>query len=133
MNYFSLLCFSWAVIGIGSRIIMGIMGEKWKSWELNTAYAPQRPMIINVIAITGIAVVIYTWFKVITTEVNSSWIVALLISFTVIKVATVLFRYEKFRAFAFTMLNDKRKMLVLNLGVVAYSVILVLMGYFLYN
>lgn len=133
MSYFSILCFSWAFLGIGSRIIMAVMGGKWKTWELNSAYAPKRPMIINVIAVFGIAVVIYTWYMVFNTEVNNSWVIALLISLTVIKVATVLFRYAEFRKFAFTMLNDKKKMFVLNLGVVIYSFILVFMGLFLYN
>lgn len=49
MNYFKLLSFVWAFIGIVSRIIMG--GSKWKEWELGSAYKKKKPMIINIIAI----------------------------------------------------------------------------------
>lgn len=132
MNYFKVLCFLWAVIGIGSRIIMGIMGESWKEWELGSAYASQRPKIITFIGIVGYLLVIFTWYMVFTTSVSMSWIIATLISLTVIKISTILFKYDAFRAFAVKTLNDERKMRTLNITVLIYSVILIGMGVFLY-
>lgn len=132
MNYFKILCFVWAFIGIGSRIIMGMMGESWKEWELDSAYATKRPKTITFIGILGYLLVIFTWYMVITTTVSNSWIIAALVSLTVIKISTILFKYDVFRAFAVKTLNDKKKMMSLNVGVLIYSALLVGMGIFLY-
>jgi len=132
MNYFKILCFVWAFIGIGSRIIMGIMGEKWKEWELNSAYKTKRPAAISILLVIGIVIVIYTWIQVILTDVHLSWIIALLVSMVVIKIGSLIFNYNGFRQFASDMLNSKRKMMTLNAGVIVYSIVLVFMGIYLY-
>ncbi len=132
MNYFGVICFVWALIGIGSRIIMALMGEKWNEWELNSAYASEKPKILNIVGAAGYLIVILTWYMVIVSDVEYSWIIAVLISATVIKISTVLFNYKVFRKFVSKMLNDKKKMFQLNLGVLIYSVILIFMGIFLY-
>lgn len=132
MNYFSILCFVWALIGITSRIIMGIMGEKWKEWELNSAYPSKKPKILNILGIVGYLIVIFTWYMVFISNIKYSWIIAALVSVTVIKISILLFSYKAFRKFASKMLNDKKKMFQLNLGVIVYSVLLIFMGIFLY-
>lgn len=132
MNYFKLLCFIWAAIGLVSRIIMGMMGPKWKDWELGHAYKDKKPPVINLIAITGYMVVLFTWYRVLTDKIPFSWIIALLLSSIVIKVSTLLFRYEAFRAFAVKTLNDSKKMRQLNISVLIFSLTLVLMGIYLY-
>jgi len=38
-NYFSILCFAWALIGIGSRFIMIYLGQRWNKWELQKVYS----------------------------------------------------------------------------------------------
>lgn len=132
MNYFKIICFIWALIGILSRIIMGIMGPKWKTWELNQAYAPKRPLIITVIGITGYLIVVFTWYMVFHQPQPHAWIIALLVSLTVIKISTILFRYNIFRTFASQMLQDSNKMKLLNIGVLIYSIVLIAMGILLY-
>lgn len=132
MNYFMLLCFGWALIGIGSRIIMAMMGDNWKEWEMNSAYKSKRPLSITLIGIFGYALVLFTWYMVWQTDVANSWIIAVLTSLVVIKISTILFKYDVFRAFAAKTLNDKKKMRMLNVGVVIYSGILVCIGVFLY-
>ncbi|MGF7059030.1 hypothetical protein [Brassicibacter mesophilus] len=132
MNYFGIICFVWALIGIGSRIIMGVMGEKWNNWELNSAYASEKPKILNVIGVIGYLIVIFTWYMVIISSIEYSWIIAALVSVTVIKISTILFNYKAFRRFVSDMLNNEKKMFQLNLGVVIYSIILIFMGIFLY-
>lgn len=132
MNYFGIICFVWALIGIGSRIIMGVMGEKWNNWELNSAYASEKPKILNVIGVVGYLIVIFTWYMVIISSIEYSWIIAALVSVTVIKISTILFNYKAFRRFVSDMLNNEKKMFQLNLGVVIYSIILIFMGIFLY-
>ncbi len=132
MNYFAILCFLWAAVGIGSRVAMWKMGDRWKEWELNEAYGVKRPMAINVVLVVGLALVAYTWYQFFTTDVPHSWIISVLVSLTTIKIGTILFQYKAFRKFAVVMLNDPNKMRALNVGVLAYSAGLVAMGVLLY-
>lgn len=132
MNYFKALCFIWALIGIGSRIIMHFMGEKWNDWELGSAYKSKKPWFINFIAIIGIMVVIYSWYNVFALNIKLSWIISFLVTSTTLKVSVLLFKYDEFRKFAVITLNDKTKMRALNLAVLILSSVLVLMGLYLY-
>lgn len=132
LNYFQVICFIWALIGVGSRIIMGIMGDKWKTWELNSAYSEKKPKILTLIGLLGYALVGFTWYKVFESGVENSWIIAALTTVTLIKISVILFNYNKFRTFAKNTLNHKKKMAQLNMGVIIFSIILLLMGIYLY-
>ena len=131
-NYFQVVCFLWAAIGIVSRIAMAVMGEKWAKWELKSAYGSKKPKWIYVVGIAGYGVVLLTWYKFFTTDIKLSWIIALLVTLTVIKISILLFNYNAFRQFAMETLHDKNKMLKLNIAVVILSIALVLMGVYLY-
>lgn len=132
MNYFKILCFIWALIGIVSRIIMSVMGDKWKEWELNSAYKSKRPPSITIIALLGYLLVIVTWYMVWLTRIEKSWIIAALTSLIAIKISSIIFNYDSFRAFASKTLNNKRKMQILNIGVIIYSLVLLFMGLLIY-
>ncbi len=131
-NYFKVICFLWAALGIGSRIAMGMMGEKWSKWELGKAYASKKPSWIYVVGALGYLLVAYTWYQVVVTDVPHSWAIAALISLTVIKISALIFDYETFRSFAAMMLKDKAKMQMLNVSVLILSAGLIAMGVFLY-
>lgn len=132
MNYFKAICLVWAIIGIGSRIIMGVMGEKWAKWELNSAYKAEKPKLINALGVIAYGVVIYTWILVFKLDVAYSWVIATLMTLTVVKVSTILFNYKAFRSFAVKTLNDSKKMMLLNISVLIFSIVLIAMGIFLY-
>jgi len=132
MLFFKLLCFLWAAIGIISRLFMYIMGEQWKTWEMNKAYKAKKPWYINLIALISYIIVIYSWYNVFALQVAYSWIIACLVTLTTVKVSILLLNYDGFRSFASTTLNDKKKMLQLNVGVLVFSVVLIGMGIFLY-
>ena len=132
MSYFSYLCFFWALIGLGSRFFIMKMGNKWNKWELNQAYTESKPKWIYILGIFGIGLVIFTWYQVIITEVRYSWIIAVLISFTLIKVFNLMFNYNKFREFVVNTLNNKKRWKLINIGIIIFSIILILMGIFLY-
>lgn len=131
-NYFQIVCFLWAALGIGSRLAMAIMGKRWKEWELNSAYKDTKPIWIYVVGVLGYLIVGYTWYQVIVSNIKFSWIIALLITSTVFKISTLLFNYQTFRRFAIMMLNDRKKMSLLNVSVLVLSTTLILMGVFLY-
>ena len=133
VNFFSLLCFFWALIGIGSRVIMGIMGrEGWNKWELNQAYTEKKPRWIYLFGGFTILLIGYTWYRVFTSDIQYDWIIAALVSLTGIKVSTILFKYDQFRKFAVMLLGDRKKMLKLNISIIIFSIVLIWMGLYLY-
>ena len=95
MNYFSGLCFFWAFIGLGSRFLIIKLGKKWNDWEMEKAYTEKKPTWIYFLGVFGIGLVIYTWYQVFVTDVRYSWIIAGLISITLIKIFNLLFNYKK--------------------------------------
>lgn len=132
MNYFKILCFLWAFIGIVSRVAMHIMGERWKEWEMDKAYKAIKPWYINALGIFGYAIVIFSWYNVVVLDISYAWVISLLVTLTTVKISILLFNYEGFRKFAIATLKDKSKMLQLNMGVIMLSIILIGMGVFLY-
>lgn len=132
LNYFSILCFAWALMGIGSRFIMIYLGQKWNKWELEKVYSEEKPAWIYFAGVAALFLVGYTWVRVFTSDIRLSWIIALLITLTLIKISILIFNYNKFRIFAKTVLNDKQKLMKLNIGVVLFSAIFILLGIYLY-
>ena len=132
LSYFSILCFVWAIVGIGSRLLMVYFGKRWNKWELEKAYSEEKPRWIYLIASVSLIIVAFTWYKVITTNIMYSWIIALLISLTLIKVFTLIFNYHRFREFVGNILNDKKKLAQLNVSVLLFSIVFILMGIYLY-
>jgi len=130
--YFKYLCYGWAAVGILTRILMVGFGDKWNEWEMKNAYKEEKPKWIYVISILGVLLVAYTWYMVITTDVAYSWVIAALISLTLIKITNLLFNYDKFRDFASTVLNDKSKKMKLTISVTIMSIFLIVLGYNLY-
>ncbi len=132
MNYFQVLCLFWAILGIGSRIIMITLGEHWNRWELENAYGKEKPKWVYLVGTLGILLIIYTWYSVFANPVTYSWIIASLISLTAIKIFMLLFQYDKFRDFVEETLNDKNKLALLNSSVAVFSLICIAMALFLY-
>lgn len=132
INYFQVICFLWAAIGIVSRIAMAVMGDRWAKWELESAYGVKKTKWIYVVGIVGYGVVLFTWYKFFTTDIAYSWMITVLITLTVIKISALLFNYHVFRQFVMETLHNRKKMLALNIGVSILSIVLVWMGLYLY-
>lgn len=132
-NYFSYLCFIWAIVGIVTRILMTAYGERWNKWEMDHAYKEEKPKWIYLISIFGVLLVGFTWYQVVNLNVKYSWIIALLLSLTLIKISALLFNYEKFRAFASETLNNPKKKLRLNISVFIVSIVMIILGLFVYS
>lgn len=133
MNVLAAICYGWAAVGIGSRIAMGAMGSKWKSWELSKAYSNERPKWVVLAAIVGILLIGYTWYRAITGPEELGWIVAVLVSLTSVKIGAFLVRYDQFRTFVSKALSDPKKMAALNVAVIIFSGALIAMGAVLYS
>jgi len=131
-NYFSYLCFGWAFVGIVTRILMVGLGDRWNKWEMKSAYKEKNPLWIYIISALGLALVIFTWYQVFKLDVRYSWIIALLISLTLVKISALLFKYNEFRKFASETLNNPKKKMKLTISVFIMSIILIVMGIVLY-
>ncbi|MFW6222441.1 MAG: hypothetical protein ACOC3T_02390 [Bacteroidota bacterium] len=132
LNYFELLCYFWALLGIISRILMVSLGNKWNKWELKSAYSEKKPVWVYLVIAVGYFLIGFSWYKVINSDVAHAWIIALLVSLTGIKISALLFRYDQFRVFAKKTLTSRAKLIRLNISVFVFSMVLVGMGMFLY-
>ncbi len=133
MTYFRILCFGWAAVGIGSRLAMAVMGKRWAAWEEHEAYARQRPLWVILVSITGLFLIGLTWFMAIHQEVAYGWILALLLTVTMLKITMLLFNYQLFREFVRSSLNSKERMTAINGSVLVLSGLMIWMGLFLYR
>lgn len=131
-NYFQGLCFFWAAIGIGSRVLMRVFGQKWNNWEIDKAYSEKRPIWIYGIVVLGVLLVAATWIQVVRTSIPYSWVIACLVSITLIKLSALLFAYDRFRQFVSQTISDAKKFRQLNIAVVLFSFICIWMGVSLY-
>ena len=132
MNFYSILCFFWASIALLSRFFIYKKGTEWKNWELQKAYTVNKPAWVNLIAILGILLVIYTWYHIFTHSIAYSWIIAVLITITLFKAFNLLFKYNQFREFVVRTLNNTRRWKLINILVICFAICLILMGIFLY-
>jgi len=132
INYFEGLCFFWAGIGFGSRILMGLLGERWNKWETEHAYAENRPIWIYIVTVLGFILVAFTWLQVVRSPIRYDWIIAVLVTFTLVKLSALLIAYDQFRSFVKTILTDSKKFRRLNIGVIVFSLITTIMGVWLY-
>ncbi|MCA1803569.1 MAG: hypothetical protein LC662_14060, partial [Rhodothermaceae bacterium] len=107
---------------------MVIFKDKWNRWELNRAYTQEKPAWIYILAACSALFITYTWYRVWTDDVDYGWILAALLSITLIKMSQLIFNYDSFRMFVKTALQDKSKMLVINTGVIIFSIVLIYLG-----
>ncbi len=128
INYFVILCFSWAFIGILTRTIILILGKKWNKWEENKVYSKKKPIWLYLVGVSAVSIVAYTWYMVFTNDVRFSWVIALLLTLILIKVFAQIFHYSKFREYVKKVMNDANTFKKINIVVFLFSVILVFLG-----
>jgi len=132
MSFFKILCFGWAALGIGSRIGMVLLGRRWAAWETRKAYSKSRPAWVVAVGVLGLLLIAYTWYRVFTDSVAYDWVIAALLSLTGVKAIMFLFRYHRFREFVVQVMADRTRLRKINVAVVAFSIVLVAMGIFVY-
>lgn len=133
LNFFSVTCFAYAAFAILTRFLMVFLKEKWNRWELNQAYTQEKPAWIYILAAFSVLFIIYAWYRVWTDDVDYGWVLAALLSITLIKMSQLIFNYDSFRMFVKTALDDKRKMLAINTGVIIFSIVLIYLGVAVYS
>ncbi len=130
INYFTILCFAWALLGLLTRILILILGKKWNRWEENKAYSEKKPIWLYFTAILAVFLVGYTWYMVFATNVRQSWLIALLLTTILIKAFLQIFKYQKFKKYLKKVLNDPKLFRRINIVVTLFSLLLILLGLF---
>lgn len=113
MNYFKILGIIFGLAAMLKPFYMHLI-----PWDENKfiakAYTKKRPKWVAPVAILGLILVGFTWYKEITTDIPYSLIITIIFSLTAIKAIFFLFDYEKFQLWVAGMLaKDKGKKIVL--------------------
>ncbi|ERJ11797.1 hypothetical protein [Haloplasma contractile] len=132
LNYFSGLCYVLAIVAVLTRILMLFCKDAWIRWEMNKAYTEKQPKWIYIVVLLSIGLAFYTWYKVYVSSLEYGWIIATILTVTLLKGFTLILNYEAFRRFAKYVLYDSKRMVILNTVVLILAAIFVLMGIYLY-
>jgi hypothetical protein len=113
MNYFKILGIIFGLAAMLKPFYMHLI-----PWDENKfiakAYTKKRPKWVVPVAILGLILVGFTWYKEITTDIPYSLIITIIFSLTAIKAIFFIFDYEKFQLWVAGMLaKDKGKKIVL--------------------
>ena len=133
MNWFKLLSLVWGAVMILRWPAMHLFPRAWNRFELGVAYTEKRgPWVLGAVA-AGLAVVAYTWYEYVVRPIPYAIVVAVLATLTLIKLSQLLFGYGRFRQFAqHAMVEDRRKLLAINILTALAGIGLVWLGLFVY-
>jgi len=113
MNYFKVLGIVFGLAAMLKPFYMHLI-----PWDENKyiakAYTKKRPNWVVPVAIVGLMLVGFTWYKELTTEVPYSMVITTIFSLTAIKAIFFIFDYQKFQQWVAGMLaKDHGKKIVL--------------------
>ena len=113
MNYFQVLGIGFGLIAFLKPFYMHLI-----PWDENKfiakAYTEKRPKWVVPIAVFGLLIVAFTWYKELTTDFKYSIIISVMFSLTAVKAILFLFDYKRFYNWVSGMLKkDKGKKIVL--------------------
>lgn len=107
MSYFKILGIAFGLAAMLKPLYMHLI-----PWDENKfiakAYSKKRPRWIVPVAIVGLLLVAFTWYKELTTDVAWSMVITIIFSLTAIKALVLIFDYEKFQKWVAGMLAEKK-------------------------
>ena len=133
MNYFKILGISFGLAAMLKPFYMHLI-----PWDENKyiakAYSQKRPKWIVPVAIIGLLLVAFTWYKELTSDVAYSMVITIIFSLTAIKALLFIFDYEKFQKWVEGMLAEKkgRKIVWIDIVVGVFGFIVIIASILLY-
>jgi hypothetical protein len=107
MNYFQILGIGFGLIAFLKPIYMHVL-----PWDENSfiakAYSQKRPSWVIPVAIFGLLLVGFTWYKELTTEIRYSIVITIMFSLTAIKAIFFIFDYQKFQKWVAGLLRSEK-------------------------
>jgi len=129
MNYFQMLGIVIGLIAFLKPFYMHVL--PWdENKHIENAYAAKRPVWIIPVAIVGLLLVAFTWYKELTTNYQYSIAITVLFSLTAIKAIVFIFDYKKFYNWVSGMLkkNQGKKIVVLDIYVGLFGLTLIILS-----
>ncbi|MCZ7602479.1 MAG: hypothetical protein QY331_15485 [Melioribacteraceae bacterium] len=133
MNYFKILGVVFGLMALLKPFYMHLV-----PWDENKfiakAYTKKRPRWIVPIAIIGLVLVAFTWYKELTTQIEYSYIISILFSLTAIKALFFIMDYEKFQKWVSGMLsrNHGKKIIVIDILVGIFGLAVIILSILVY-
>ena len=118
MSYFKILGIAFGLAAMMKPVYMHLI-----PWDENKfiakAYSKKRPKWVVPVAIAGLLLVAFTWYKELTTDVAYSMVITIIFSLTAIKALLFIFDYEKFQKWVAGMLAEKEGKKIVLIDIVA--------------
>lgn len=133
MNYFKILGIAFGLAAMLKPFYMHLI-----PWDENLfiarAYTEKRPKWIVPVAIAGLLLVAFTWYKELTTDVPYSMVITIIFSLTAIKALLFIFDYQKFQKWVAGMLAEKkgRKIVLVDIAAGLLGAIIIVISLLLY-
>lgn len=133
MNYFKVLGIIFGLLALLKPVYMHVI-----PWDENKfiekAYAENRPSWILPVAVVGLMLVAFTWYKHFALDVPYSIVLTIIFSITAIKALALIFNYKRFYEWVTSMLNkDKgRDIVLVDIGAGLFGLVVVLLAVFIY-
>lgn len=133
MMYFKIFSIVMGLVSIGVRPLMHLMPEKWNRFELGIVYTEKRPSWVWMMGIISLTIVCFTWYKELTTDIEYSLILTIIVTLTLLKTLQILFNYNAFRKFVHRALVEDRSIIrKINIAATIMGIGLLLLGIFIY-
>lgn len=133
MNYFKVLGIVFGLMALLKPFYMHLI-----PWNENKfiakAYTKKRPKWILPVAIVGLVLVTFTWYKELTTQIEYSYIISILFSLTAVKALFFILDYEKFQKWVAGMLshNEGKKIVLIDVFVGIFGVAVIILSILIY-
>ena len=132
MNYFFYLGIIFGLIAALKPFYMHVI--KWDENKfIAKAYKKNRSPVLVLISLIGLALIILTWILHFMLDVKYSIVITLLFSITLIKIFFLIFDYDRFHQWIYTMLKeDKKKIVKIDSLAGIFGIIVIIISFILY-
>lgn len=129
MNYFKILGIVFGTVAFLKPVCLHLI-----PWDenrfLGNTYREKRPLWIIPVALSGLALVAFTWYMELNTNIRYSFVITLMFSLTAIKAVTFIFNYSRFQKWVAGMLSRDggRKIVITDLFVSLFGLALIVLS-----
>ena len=133
MNYFRVLGIIFGLAAMLKPFYMHLIPWDENKYIAKT-YSEKRPKWIVPVAIIGLLLVAFTWYKELSTDVAYSMVITIIFSLTAIKAIMLIFDYEKFQKWIAGMLVEKkgRRIIWIDIVVSVFGLIVIVASTIIY-
>lgn len=128
MNYFTILGLTFGTIALLKPVYMHVIPFDENRF-IAKAYTKKRPVWIVPVAVTGLVLVLFTWYVELTTDYAYSVVLTMLFSLTAVKGIVLLFDYKKFQNWVSAMLRKRegRDIILVDIGASIFGLAMIIL------